>query len=82
MIDIYIMNTIYQDIITSFVLNKMLHNIGMLCIIETHEKLQYDMDKHNSDWMTGGTWYNTYIFNKLHGNVFEIFIRNAKNRQI
>ena len=79
MIDIYIMNTIYQDIITSFVLNKMLHNIGMLCIIETHEKLQYDMDKHNSDWMTGGTWYNTSICNKLHGNLFEIFIINAKN---
>ena len=48
-------NTTYQDIITSFVLNT------MLCIIETLEQLQYDMDKYNSYWMTGGPWYNTYI---------------------
>ena len=27
--------------------------------------------------MTSGPWYNTYICNKLHGNVFEGFIRNA-----
>ena len=28
--------------------------------------------------MTGGTWYNTYICKKLHGKVFEVFIRNAR----
>ena len=28
--------------------------------------------------MTGGTWYNTYICKKLHGNVFEQFIRNSR----
>ena len=55
------MNTTYQYIITSFVLNTMLHHVGMLWIIETHGQLKYDMDKHNSDWMTGGPWYNTYI---------------------
>ena len=32
MIDMDIMNTKYQDIITSFVLNKMLHHVGMLWI--------------------------------------------------
>ena len=56
----------------------MLHQVGMLWIIETHEQLQYDMDKYNSEWMTGGLWYNTYICNKLHGKVFELFIRNAR----
>ena len=55
------LNTTYQDIITSFVLNTILHYVGMLCIIETHEQLQYDMEKHNSEWMTGGPWYNTSI---------------------
>ena len=35
------------------------------------------MEKHNLEWMTGGTWYNTYICKKLHGKVFEGFIRNA-----
>ena len=36
------------------------------------------MEKHNSDWMTGGPWYNTSICKKLHGNVFEGFIRNSR----
>ena len=36
------LNITYQDIIISFVLNTMLHHVGMLCIIETHEQLQYD----------------------------------------
>ena len=61
MIDVDNMNTTYQDIITTSVLNKMLHHVGMLWIIETHEQLQYDMDKHNPCWITGGPWYNTYI---------------------
>ena len=36
------------------------------------------MDKHDSECMTGGPWYNTYICNKLHGEMFERFIRNAR----
>ena len=55
MIYIDIMNTTYQDIINPFLLNKMLQHIGMLWIIGTHEQLKYDMDKHYSYWMTGGT---------------------------
>ena len=72
------MNTIYQDIITLFVLNTVLHHVGMLCLIETNQHLKYDMDKHNSYWMTGGPWYNTYICEKFHGNLFEGFIKNAR----
>ena len=78
MIDVDNIHTTYQDIITTFLLNKMLHYVGMLCIIEAHDQLKYDMDTHNSDWLTGGPWYNTYICNKLHGNVFEGFIINAR----
>ena len=77
-IDVDHLNTTYQDIITTFVLNTMLHHVGMLWIIETHEQLKYEMEKHNSEWITGGTRYNTYICKKLHGNVFEGFIRNAR----
>ena len=58
-------------------LNTILHHVGMLWIIETHEQLQYDMDKHNSEWMTVGPWYNTCICKKLHGNVFEGSFRNS-----
>ena len=76
MIDVDILNTTYQYIITTFVLNTILHHVGMLWIIETHEQLKYDIDKHNSECMKGGPWYNTSICNKLHGIVFERFIRN------
>ena len=48
MIDVDNLNTPYQDIITTFVLNTMLHHVGILWIIKTHEQLQNDMDKHNS----------------------------------
>ena len=48
MIDVDHLNTTYQDIITTFLLNTILQHVGMLWIIETHEQLQYDMDKHNS----------------------------------
>ena len=72
------MNTTYQDIITLFVFNTMLHHVGMLWVIETNQHLKYDMDKHNSYWMISGPWYNTYICKKLHGNLFESFIRNAR----
>ena len=72
MIDVDNMNTTYQDIITTFVLNTMLHHVGMLLISENHEQLKYDTDIHNSDWMTGSLWYNTYICNKLH----EMFLKD------
>ena len=41
-----------------------------------HEELKYYMEKHNSECMTGGPWYNNSICKKLHGNVFDGFIRN------
>ena len=36
MIDMDNLNATYQDIITTFVLNTMLHHVGMLWMIETH----------------------------------------------
>ena len=33
--------------------------------------------KKNPDFSNSGTWYNTDICSKLHGTVFEDFIRNA-----
>ena len=42
-----------------------------------HKYLQYDIYIQNSDWITGGPWYNTYICNKLNGKLYEGFIINA-----
>ena len=39
MIDVDILDTIYQDIIKKIVLNTILHHVGMLRIIENHEEL-------------------------------------------
>ena len=36
------------------------------------------MDKHNSNWITCGPWYNTFIYKNLHGKLLEEFIRNAR----
>ena len=36
------------------------------------------MKKNSSDLMIGGPWYNTSICKKIHGNIFEGFIRNAR----
>ena len=78
MIDLYLLETNYQEIITNFVSNTMLHHVGMIWIIENHEYLKYDMDLQNYDWMKGGPWYNQSICIKLHGKVFEGFIVNAR----
>ena len=48
MIDVDNLNTTYQDKITTFVFNTMLHHVGMLWILEINEHLQYDTEKHNS----------------------------------
>ena len=56
-----IMNTNYKDIFTLFVLNTLLHHVGMSWIIETHEQLKYDRGEKNPYWITCGPWYNTYI---------------------
>ena len=61
MIDVDFLDTTYQEIITTFVLNTMLHHVGMLWIIENHEELKYDMDIQDSYWLTGGPWY-THLF--------------------
>ena len=77
MIDLDILETDYQEIIINFVLNAMLHHVGMIWIIENDEDLKYDMELQNLYWITGVPWYNTYICKRLHGKVFEGFIINS-----
>ena len=48
------MNTNYKYVINSFVFNTLLQHVGMLWIIETHEQLKYDMEKHIPYWITVG----------------------------
>ena len=70
MIDVDLLETTYQYIITTFVSNTMLRHVDMIWIIENHEQLKYYTDILNSDLLTGGPWYNIYICKKSHGKLF------------
>ena len=40
--------------------------------------MKYDIEENNPDWLIKGPWYNTDICSKLHGTVFEYYIRNDR----
>ena len=45
--------------------------------------MKYEIDKSkHQDWLNKGTWYNTAIFSRLHGSLFEDFITHAKPTDI
>ena len=56
----------------------MLHHVNMSWMIETNQKLKYDIEKHNLDWIAGGPYYNTSTSEIFHGAVFENYIRIAR----
>ena len=58
-------------------LNSMLQNVGLSCIFKTNQQLEYDIYEYSPYWLTDGPWYNNYICKKIHGTVFEKYIRNA-----
>ena len=40
--------------------------------------MKYEMDENNhQDWLNKGPWYNTAIYLRLHGILFECFITHA-----
>ena len=43
-----------------------------------NQQSEYDIYKHNTDWIKYGPCYNTSICTKLHGAVFETYTRNAR----
>ena len=64
--------------ITKFVLNEILHHMGMSWIICSNEEMLYEMDESNNlDWLNKVTWYKKSICSRLHGSLFEYFITHA-----
>ena len=64
--------------ITKFVLNEILNHVSMSWIISSNEEMKYEIDKSNHQyWLNKGTWYNTAIYSRLHGNLFGDFITHA-----
>ena len=71
---------VYDEIVTKFVLNAMLHNFGMSWIISSNREMNYEMNTkiNHLDWLNKGTWYNKKICSKLHGSRFDNIITQAR----
>ena len=71
---------VYDEVITKFLLNAMLHHVGMSWIIRSNKEMDYDKytNTNNLDWFNTGSWYNKNIFSKLHGIKLEDFITQAR----
>ena len=37
----------FEEMVTKFVLNAILHHVGMLCLISSNEEMKYEIDKSN-----------------------------------
>ena len=60
-------------------LSVILHHVGMSWIIFSNKKMRYEIYEINHpDWLNKGPWYNTDIFSKLHGKLFEDFITYSR----
>ena len=69
----------YDEIFTKFVLNAILHHVGMSWIISSDLEMEYEMNKTNhQDWLNKGPWYYKSICSKLHGSRFQDFITQAR----
>ena len=77
---LFLKNTTFEEMVTKFVLNAILHHVGMLCLISSNEEMKYEMDKNSHQaWLNKGPWYNTSICLRLHGILFEYFITHARS---
>ena len=49
---------VYDKIITKFVLNAILHHVGMSWIISSNQEIEYDMTTKSNhlDWLNKGPW--------------------------
>ena len=59
--------------ITPFMMNSMLHHVGMSWIISSKKEMDYDnfSNHENVGWFETGPWHNKNICSKLYGTTFE-----------
>ena len=77
------MHSFYDEVITQFVLNAMLHHVGMSWIISIKKGLDYDnfTNSKNLEWFDTGPWYNKNVCSGLYQTTFEYFITLARKDQ-
>ena len=65
--------------ITKFVLNAIIHHVGMSWIIISDNEIKYDIgESYHQIFLNKGPLYNTYKCSMLHGSLFEDFITHAR----
>ena len=65
--------------ITKFLLDAILHHVGMSWIICSNKEMKYEIDKSNhQDWLNKGPWYNIATCSRLYGSLFEYFITHTR----
>ena len=64
---------------TLFVMNSMLHHVGMSWMISSKKEMDYEnfSNHENVGWFETGPWHNKNICSKLYGTTFEGFIKQA-----
>ena len=65
---------------TQFVLNEMLHHVGMSWTISSKKEMDYDnfINRKKLNCFDIGPWHNKHICSKLYGTTFERFITQAR----
>ena len=54
----------------------------MSWIIKCNDEIKYEIDESNhQDWLNKGHWYNTAIYSRLHGSLFEDFRAHARTER-
>ena len=76
---LYLRASIFEEMISRFVLNAIFHHVCMSWIICSNEEMKCEIDESNHpDWFNKDPWYNTPICSKFHGIRFEYFITHAR----
>ena len=54
------------------------HNVWLLCIIKKNSQLKFEMAAQVCQWMDKIPWYKTTISTKLHGQIFEDYLKTGR----
>ena len=70
----------YDKMITPFLMNSMLHHVGMSWMISSKKEMDYEnfSNHENVGWFEKGPWHNKNMCSKLYGTTFEGFIIQAR----
>ena len=78
----YLTTFTLEEMISKFVLNAILRHVGMSWIICSNEEMECGIDENNNpDQLNKFPWYNTDIFSRLYGSLFEDFMIHARTNR-